>query len=121
TLTSRSRLPRNVPTKLPGLIMTKPLARKSAVRTYATLLVVVLVALVAVGCSTLNTLGAMLSSQVTFTQPQLQHALKKNFPKQYDQLGGLVSLRLTNPTLSIPHNSSRLHLDFEVRLSAAGS
>ena len=81
---------------------------------------VVFVVLLA-GCSTLNTLGALLGSQVTFTQPQLQHALDGNFPKQYERLGGLVSLRLTNPTLSIPYDSSRLRLDFDVGLSAMGS
>lgn len=80
-----------------------------------------LLALLVAGCSTLNTLGALLGSQVTFTQPQLQHALDGNFPKEYDKLGGLVSLRLTNPTLSIPYDSNRLRLDFDVGLSAMGS
>lgn len=95
--------------------------RQSAGRRYAVFAVLLLVALVVAGCSTLNTLGAMLGSQVTFTQPQLQHALNRNFPKDYDKLGGLVSLRLTNPTLSIPYDSTRLRLDFDVGLSALGS
>lgn len=80
--------------------------------------VLVLVALAA--CSSLSTLGAMLGSQVTFTQPQLQHALDRSFPRQFDELGGLVSLRLAEPTLSIPHDSTRLRLDFDVGLSAGG-
>lgn len=80
-----------------------------------------LFALLVAGCSTLNTLGALLGSRVTFTQPQLQHALDRNFPKEYEELGGLVSLRLTNPTLSIPYDSTRLRLDFDVGLSALGS
>lgn len=101
--------------------MRKPVVSKSSVRSYAALSTFALITLMAVGCSTLSTLGAMLGSQVTFTQPQLQNALDRDFPKQVDQLGGLVSLRLTNPTLSIPHNSSRLRLDFDVRLSAMGS
>lgn len=101
--------------------MRKPVVRKSALRTSVAIAALILVALLAVGCSTLNTLGAMLGSQVTFTQPQLQHALNRNFPKEYDELGGLVSLRLTNPTLSIPYDSTRLRLDFDVGLSAMGS
>jgi len=95
--------------------------RKPAFRTSVALVTFVLAALLVAGCSTLNTLGAMLGSQVTFTQPQLQHALNRNFPKEYDKLGGLVSLRLTNPTLSIPYDSTRLRLDFDVGLSALGS
>ena len=101
--------------------MRKPAFRTSVARTTAVFLTFVLAALLVAGCSTLNTLGAMLGSQVTFTQPQLQHALNRNFPKEYDKLGGLVSLRLTNPTLSIPYDSTRLRLDFDVGLSALGS
>lgn len=101
--------------------MRKPALRTSVARTSAVFLTFVLAALLVAGCSTLNTLGAMLGSQVTFTQPQLQHALNRNFPKEYDKLGGLVSLRLTNPTLSIPYDSTRLRLDFDVGLSALGS
>lgn len=101
--------------------MRKPALRTSAARTAAVFLTFVLAALLVAGCSTINTLGAMLGSQVTFTQPQLQHALNRNFPKEYDKLGGLVSLRLTNPTLSIPYDSTRLRLDFDVGLSALGS
>jgi hypothetical protein len=101
--------------------MRKPVIRSSVVRTSHALACFLLVALLLAGCSTLNTLGAMLGSQVTFTQPQLQHALNRNFPKEYDKLGGLVALRLNNPTLSIPYDSSRLQLDFDVGLSAMGS
>src|SRR5690606_4546025 len=101
--------------------MRKPAVRGTVVPRSNELVLLLLVALVAAGCSTLNTLGAMLGSQVTFTQPQLQHSLDRNFPKEYDKLGGLVSLRLTNPTLSIPYDSTRLRLDFDVGLSAMGS
>lgn len=80
-----------------------------------------LVALLVAGCSTLTAVGTMLGSQITFTQPQLQHALNRSFPKQYDKLGGLLSLRLTNPSLSIPYSSRRLHLKFDVRVSSLAS
>ena len=45
--------------------------RKPVFRTSVALLTFALAALLVAGCSTLNTLGAMLGSQVTFTQPQL--------------------------------------------------
>ncbi|HEU4774135.1 MAG TPA: hypothetical protein VFS82_06400 [Lysobacter sp.] len=80
-----------------------------------------LAALAIAGCSTLNAVGAMLGSQVTFTQPQLQRALDRSFPKDYDKLGGLASLRLGNPTLSIPYDSHRLRLGFNVDAMALGS
>lgn len=81
-------------------------------------LLIAVSALAVVGCSTLNVL---LGDQVTFSQPQLQHALNRNFPKHYDELGGLVSLTLTNPRLWIPEDEQRLQLDFDVGLSALGS
>lgn len=78
-------------------------------------------ALLIAGCSTLSAVGAMLGSQVTFTQPQLQQSLNRNFPKQYERLGGLVTLKLMNPRLSIPYGQSRLRLDFDVALEGPGS
>jgi hypothetical protein len=73
------------------------------------------------GCSTLNAVTALLGDQVNFTQPQLQHALNRNFPKHYDELGGLVSMTLLNPQLSIPQGSNRLRLDFDLGVGALGS
>lgn len=70
------------------------------------------------GCSTLDVL---LGDRVSFTQPELQRALNRNFPKEYDKLGGLVELRLTNPRLWIPEGSRRLHLEFDVGVAALGS
>lgn len=89
-------------------------------RRYAAPVLFVLAALLLAGCSTLNAVGAMLGSQVTFTQPQLQQSLNRNFPKQYDKLGGLVTLTLMNPRLSIPHGDTRLRLDFDVGFGALG-
>lgn len=73
------------------------------------------------GCSTLGAVTALLGNQVNFTQPQLQQALNRNFPKHYDKLGGLVSMTLINPRLSIPEGGGRLRLDFDVGLGALGS
>lgn len=85
------------------------------------ILAIVLVLLTVTGCSTLNAVSALLGNQVSFTQPQLQQSLDRNFPKRYDKLGGLVSLNLMNPRLSIPPGSNRLRLDFDVGLGALGS
>jgi hypothetical protein len=74
-----------------------------------------------IGCSTLNAVTALLGNQVNFTQPQLQQSLNRNFPRHYDKLGGLVSMTLLNPRLSIPQGSNRLRLDFDVGLGALGS
>lgn len=78
-------------------------------------------ALALAGCSTLDAVTALLGSQLYFTQPQLQQTLNRNFPKHYDQLGGLVSVTLLNPRLSIPQGSSRLRLDFDLGIGALGS
>jgi hypothetical protein len=72
------------------------------------------------GCSTLEAVGALLGNQLNFSQGQLQQALNRNFPKHYDKLGGLVSMTLLNPRLSIPQGSSRLRLDFDLGVGALG-
>lgn len=77
--------------------------------------------LVLAGCSTLNAVTALLGNQINFTQPQLQQSLNRNFPKHYDKFGGLVSMTLLNPRLSIPQGGNRLRLDFDVGLGALGS
>ena len=92
--------------------------RKSALITFVFAL---LSTLLVSGCSTLNAVGALLGNQVTFSQPQLQQALNRNFPKRYGKLGGLVSVTLLNPRLSIPQGSDRLRLDFDLGLGALGS
>ncbi|GAB3747567.1 DUF1439 domain-containing protein [Lysobacter olei] len=88
-------------------------------------LLVALLALVTVlviaGCSTLNAVGALLGNQLTFTPLQLQGSLDRNFPKHYERLGGLVSITLMNPRLSIPQGSRRLRVDFDLGVGALGS
>lgn len=92
--------------------------RKTAVSTF---LFALLATLLVAGCTTLNAVSALLGNEVTFSQPQLQQALNRSFPKHYDKLGGLVSVTLLNPRLSIPQGSSRLRLDFDLGLGALGS
>lgn len=71
-------------------------------------------------CSTLGAVGALLGDSVSFTAPQLQGYLDRRFPRDYDKLGGLVTLSVLNPRLSIPQGSSRLRLDFDVGFGALG-
>jgi hypothetical protein len=73
------------------------------------------------GCSTLEAVGALLGNQLNFSPAQLQQALNRNFPKHYDKMGGLVSMTLLNPRLSIPQGSKRLRLDFDLGIGALGS
>lgn len=72
------------------------------------------------GCASLGMLGSMLGSQVTFTHPQLQHALDGEFPRRLERLGGLVTVDLSEPTLSIPYSAERLRLEFDASFMAAG-
>jgi hypothetical protein len=72
------------------------------------------------GCSTLGAVAGLLGNQVSFTAPQLQSQLDRHFPRDYDKLGGLVTLSVLNPRLRIPQGSHRLRLDFDVGFGALG-
>ncbi len=65
-------------------------------------------------------LGALLGDRLVFTAPQLQQQLDRRFPRDYDKLGGLVTLNVRNPRLSIPPGSTRLRLDFDVGIGELG-
>jgi hypothetical protein len=71
-------------------------------------------------CSTLGLVGALLGNSIAFTAPQLQQQLDRRFPRDYDKLGGLVSLSILHPRLSIPAGSHRLRLDFDVGIGTPG-
>jgi len=71
-------------------------------------------------CSTMGLVGALLGDRIAFTAPQLQQQLDRRFPRDYDQLGGLVTLSVLHPRLSIPQGSRRLRLDFDVGVGAPG-
>ena len=71
-------------------------------------------------CSTLGAVSAWLNDRVSFAPPQLQRYLDHRFPRSFDKLGGLVSVTLDNPRVSIPPGDNRLRLDFDVGLGALG-
>lgn len=95
--------------------MTDP-RRRTFLRTTALLAVAATLS----GCAALQTANALLGNQVSFNAAQLQAYLDRHYPRQYDQLGGLVKLSVLNPQLAIPENSTRLHLDFDVGLDGLG-
>lgn len=75
-------------------------------------------------CADLNgTLNGLLSNQLNFGPALIQQALNSEFPKDYKQMGGLVSLGIRNPRLSIPAGGSRLRVDFDLAVNnkSAGS
>ncbi|MES2669354.1 MAG: DUF1439 domain-containing protein [Pseudomonadota bacterium] len=93
--------------------------RRSFLFTVAILVTLAAVAILP-GCNTLNTATALLSNQVAFTAPQLQAYLDRHYPQQYDQLGGLLKLSVSNPQVAIPPDSTRLHLDFDIGIDGLG-
>jgi hypothetical protein len=77
--------------------------------------------LAAVALAACASMGALLGDSVSFTAPQLQSYLDRRFPRDYEQLGGLVTLSVLNPRLSIPAGSDRLRLEFDIGFGALGS
>ena len=88
-------------------------------RTLRLPLLVVAASLLA-ACSTLGLVGALLGDRISFTAPQLQQQLDRRFPRDYDKLGGLVTLSVLHPRLSIPPGSRRLRVDFDVGIGTPG-
>jgi hypothetical protein len=93
-----------------------PIASAALLRLCAIAIVAVSIA----ACSTIGAVSAWLNDEVAFTAPQLQRSLDKRFPRTFDKLGGLVSVTLTNPRLTIPPGDSRLRLEFDMGLGALG-
>ena len=88
-----------------------PLMRSTAIAVLLTVLV---------GCSALGTVTGLLGNQIALTAPQLQGYIDRRFPRDYQKLGGLVTLSVMHPRLSIPQGSRRLRLDFDVGIGALG-
>ena len=72
-----------------------------------------------VACSSLGS-SVLLGRDISFTAPQLQAQLDRKFPRDYRKLGGLVSLSLLNPRLSLP-GGGRLTLDFDIGIGGMGN
>lgn len=72
-------------------------------------------------CTSIGVVSAWLNDQVAFTAPQLQRQLDNRFPRSFDKLGGIVSVTLDNPRISLPTGDDRLRLDFDLTLDGLGS
>lgn len=87
-------------------------------RKFAVLLALAIAVLLA-GCSSLGS-AALFGRDLAFTAPQLQAQLDRKFPRDYRKLGGLLTLSLLNPRLSLP-GGGRLRLDFDLGIGALGN
>ncbi len=86
-----------------------------------TVLLALLLAVLLAGCSSLNAVSGYFGNQISFTQPQIQKRLDRSFPREFDQLGGLVSATLSRPRLSLAQGDDRLRLDFDIAVNAIGA
>ena len=78
----------------------------------------ILLASLLAACSSLGS-AVLLGRDISFTAPQLQSQLDRKFPRDYKKLGGLVSISLLNPRLSLP-GGGRLQLDFDLGVAGMG-
>ncbi len=83
------------------------------------LIFIILCVGVLAGCSSLGT-SVLLGRDLNFTEPQLQAQLDRKFPRDYRKLGGLVSISLLNPRLTLP-GGGRLHLEFDMGMTGMGT
>ena len=82
-------------------------------------LLALLMTLLLAACSSMGS-AMLLGRDIAFTAPQLQAQLNRQFPRDYKKLGGLVSLSLLNPRLSLP-GGGRLQLEFDIGVGGMGS
>lgn len=87
-------------------------------RRFAAILILVCAGFL-VACSSLGS-SVLLGRDISFTAPQLQSQLDRTFPREYKKLGGLVSISLLNPRLSLP-GGGRLKLDFDIGIGGMGN
>lgn len=80
---------------------------------------VVLSLVLLAACSSMGA-KALFGDRVVFTAAQLQADLDKRFPRDYDELEGLVTLRVSDPELAIPPGGDRVRLAFDVALGSLG-
>lgn len=69
-----------------------------------------------------STVGALLTARTfTFSEKEIQQKLATRFPRDYERLGGLLTVTLMNPQLTIPPGERRLRVDFDVAVGALGA
>lgn len=59
-------------------------------------------------------------NEVSVTGKEVQQYLAAEFPQDYDALGGLLTMTLSDPQLSIPTEGQRLMLGIDAKAASAG-
>lgn len=59
-------------------------------------------------------------NEVSVTGAEVQQHLSAEFPQDYDTLGGLLTLTLSDPQLSIPAGGQRLELGVDAKAASGG-
>ena len=73
---------------------------------------------VTTACSTVGSL--LVRDSMSFTEKDIQERLVRQFPRDYKKLGGLVTLTLMNPRLTLPPGERRLRVEFDMAIAALG-
>lgn len=89
-------------------------------RPFLSIIALLAATLMLTGCTALNTASMLLGNQINLYSSQLQRYLDHHYPQRYEQFGGLVAFSVMNPTLAVPQDSTRLHLDFDVGVEGLG-
>jgi hypothetical protein len=91
----------------------RPAARVRTVTPRVALALLLAAVFALAGCA--SRIGtALFGSEFAFSTPELQQSLERRFPRDYEALGGLATVRLMNPRLSIPPAGGRVRVDFDV-------
>jgi hypothetical protein len=98
----------------------RKLSALSSVRLWAPVIAFVCLLTALSGCATVDKVGAVITNRVAFDAEDIQAHLDREYPQDYEQLGGLASLRVLNPRVAIPEGQNRLHLDFDVGIEGLG-
>lgn len=106
--------------RLPGTVRAIRPAQVFRMRPAFRAVLLLAIASLLASCATLGAVSAWLNGEAAFTAPQLQRSMDRRFPRTFDRLGGLVSVTMANPRLSIPAGGSRLRLDFDLAVGALG-
>jgi hypothetical protein len=77
-----------------------------SLRTSMSLACLIVPALLLTACATVDKVGAVITNRIAVDAADVQTYLDRQYPRDYDQLGGLASLRVLNPRVAIPISPS---------------
>lgn len=91
--------------------------RDSKTRPIAAALLLVSLLLLA-GCSSMGTLWNWMGGRVVVTEAELQQRLDRRFPREFEAVGGIAALTLSQPQAQL--QDDQLSLAFDLQASVAG-